>query len=320
MFLSCGDALFDVFAEPDPDVSKIALNARVGGSALNVALGLARLGHESAFFSKMSGDLYGRRIRAYMQREGIDQRFLIETHRNTTLAMVSVSESGSAEYSFYIEGTADRSVEVDEVPRSFPESLEAIHIGGSYSTVSEPTASSLAQLIAQETGQRFVSYDPNIRSSIQPDLDVWRVRVAATVPVVAMVKASEEDLEQLYPGRTADAVLSDWMSQGAALAVVTRGEHGALAYAASGIQSSVEGVEVAVIDTVGAGDTFQAALLSQLQEKRVLSRSAIGGLDREGLDELVGFAVRAAAITCSRRGADLPRRGDLGLPPLGAAH
>ncbi|KQT45236.1 carbohydrate kinase [Aureimonas sp. Leaf454] len=320
MFLSCGDALFDVFAEPSPDVSQIALNARVGGSALNVALGLARLGHPSAFFTKMSGDLYGRRIRAYMQREAIDQRFLIETTRNTTLAMVSLSESGSAEYSFYIEGTADRSIEASEVPASFPQALQAIHIGGSYSTVSEPTASSLAALIAQEKAQRFVSYDPNIRASIQPDLDVWRDRVAATVPEVAMVKASEEDLEQLYPGRTSDAVLSDWMDKGIALGIVTRGEHGALAYAASGIQSSVDGVAVDVVDTVGAGDTFQAALLSQLQEKRALTRLAIGDLDREALDALIGFAIRAAAITCSRRGADLPRRGDLGLAPLAAAH
>ncbi|RYE84616.1 MAG: carbohydrate kinase, partial [Hyphomicrobiales bacterium] len=150
MFLSCGDALFDVFADPDADVARIGLNAVVGGSALNVALGLSRLGHPAAHFTKISGDLFGRRLRAFMEREAIDQRFLIPTERNTTLAIVALSPAGSATYSFYTEGTADRSIEPAEVPADFPDELEAIHIAGSYSTVSEPTASALSKLVAQE--------------------------------------------------------------------------------------------------------------------------------------------------------------------------
>ncbi|WP_062014198.1 carbohydrate kinase [Aureimonas sp. AU4] len=317
MFMSCGDALFDMFAGGDEaDVSSISLSGRIGGSALNVALGLARLEHRSAFFTKMSGDLFGRRIRAFMNREGIDDRFLIETTRNTTLAMVSLSPQGTPRYDFYIEGTADRSVEPREVPSHFSDALKAIHLAGSYSTVSEPTASALAKLVAQEHDRRFISYDPNIRSSVQPDLDIWRSRIGATAPFATLIKASDEDVEQVFPGRSHESVLADWITAGAAMAIITLGERGALAASASGASTRVGGRSVVVADTVGAGDTFQAATLSRLAESGRLSREGLLDLSEADLGELLDFAVRAAAVTCTRRGADLPRRADLGLAPL----
>jgi fructokinase len=315
MFLSCGDALFDVFAEPDADVSRIGLRAVVGGSPLNVALGLARLGHPAGFFTKVSSDLFGRRLRDFMSAEAIDPRFLIPTDRNTTLAIVSLAKSGSAEYSFYIDGTADRSIEPDEVPADLPRELDAIHVA-SYSTVTEPTASALVRLIAQEKDRRFISYDPNIRASIESDLDIWRAKVAEIVPSAALIKASDEDLALLYPGRSLETVLSDWVSAGASLAIVTRGEKGAIALSSSGVGATMDGLAVNVVDTVGAGDTFQAATLAKLKEDGAMSRAGLAALDTAGLQSLLRFAVRAAAITCGRRGADLPRRADLGLPPL----
>lgn len=316
MFLSCGDALFDLFAGgDDADIASIALSGRVGGSPLNVALGLARLGHKAGFFTKISGDPFGRRIRGFMEREGIDTRFLIDTDRNTTLAMVSLSGAGTPQYNFYIDGTADRSIEPSEVPAEFPAELAAIHLA-SYSTVTEPTASALAKLVAQEHGRRFISYDPNIRASIEPDLDIWRSRIGATIPFASLVKASEEDLDQVQPGRAVETVLADWIGAGASLAVVTLGENGALALTSGGVSVRVPGQAIAVADTVGAGDTFQASLLAKLYEDGRLSASNVAALDETALTELLQFAVRAAAITCSRRGADLPRRADLGLPPL----
>jgi len=315
MFLSCGDALFDLFAEPDADVAKIALSGRVGGSPLNVALGLARLGHPAGFFTKVSSDLFGTRIRGFMARENIDQRFLIPTDRNTTLAMVSLGADGSPAYIFYIDGTADRSIEPAEVPATFPDDLEAIHLA-SYSTVTEPTASALAHLVRQESARRFISYDPNVRASIEPDLDIWRQKVAELMPFAALVKASEEDLDLLYPGRSLDAVIDDWVAAGAEMAVVTRGERGAIATTSSGVKASVGGRQIVVADTVGAGDTFQAALLAGLKERGQLSRAALKTADQSGIEDLLRFAVDAAAVTCSRRGADLPRRADLDLSPL----
>ncbi|KQT85959.1 carbohydrate kinase [Aurantimonas sp. Leaf443] len=301
MFLSCGDALFDLFAQGDDDVSRIALNGRIGGSPLNVALGLARLGHHAAYFTKISSDLFGQRIRAFMEREAIDQRLLVPTDRNTTLAMVSLKPDGSAAYVFYIDGTADRSIEVSDVPNPMPAELEAIHLA-SYSTVTEPTAGALVALLRQENDRRFVSYDPNVRASIEPDLDIWRAKVAEIVPHAALVKASDEDLEQLYPGRAPEAVLADWI--------------GAVALSGSGLETSIGGRRIVVADTVGAGDTFQAALLAGLKERSALSRSALLRAPKALIDDVLDFAANAAAVTCSRRGADLPRRADLGLPPL----
>ena len=315
MFLSCGDALFDLFVETGDDVAQIALAGRVGGSPLNVALGLARLGHPAGFFTKVSRDIFGTRIRGFMEREAIDQQFLIPTDRNTTLAMVSLAADGSAAYDFYIEGTADRSVEPSDVPAEFPEALAAIHVA-SYSTVTEPTASALMKLVRQESGRRFISYDPNIRTAIEPDIDIWRAKVAELVPFAGLVKASEEDLEQLYPGRAAEAVLADWVGAGAEMAVVTRGENGAVALTGGGVAATVAGQRIVVADTVGAGDTFQAALLAALKERGQLSRAALKQADQASVEALLRFAVGAAAVTYSRRGADLPRRADLGLPPL----
>ncbi len=315
MFLSCGDCLFDLFAHKDEDVATIGLSGRIGGSPLNVSLGLARLGHRSAYFTKMSGDLFGERIRAFMERERIDQRFLIPTDRQTTLAMVSLGPDGSATYAFYIEGTADRSIEPEEVPQSLPAEVELVHVA-SYSTVTEPTASALVRLVRQEAPNRFISYDPNIRASIEPDLDIWRAKVAELVPLAGLVKASEEDIAQLYPGRAVDSVVAEWVSAGAEVAVVTLGEHGAIAATSRGASAKVAGRQVSVVDTVGAGDTFQAALLAGLKERGALSRGAIAGFSPADLEGLVDFAVRAAAVTCTRKGADLPRRDDLGLPPL----
>ncbi|UIJ72797.1 carbohydrate kinase [Aurantimonas sp. HBX-1] len=315
MFLSCGDSLFDLFAQDCDDVAEIRLAGRVGGSPLNVALGLARLGHRVGYFTKISRDMFGARIRAFMAREQIDERFLVATDRNTTLAMVSLGPDGSPAYAFYTEGTADRSIEPDEVPAELPAAVRAIHLA-SYSTVTEPTASALARLARQEHQRRFISYDPNIRASIEPDLDIWRAKVAELVPLAGLVKASEEDLGLLYPGRSLDAVLDDWLAAGAGMAVLTLGERGAVARTGGGISASAAGQSIAVVDTVGAGDTFQAALLAGLAETDALSREALQDLDREALAARLEFAVRAAAITCSRRGADLPRRADLGLPPL----
>ena len=315
MFLSCGDCLFDIFAGPQEggDVASVSLSGRVGGSPLNVALGLARLGHRAAFLTKMSKDLFGQRIVAFMDRESIDRRFLVETTRSTTLAMVSLKADGSPRYDFYIEGTADRSIEIADLPASLPEEVRGIHFS-SYSTVTEPTASSLQHLIERESGKRLISYDLNVRLAVVPDLDIWRDRVKRIVPLAGLVKASEEDLEALFPGVPVEDILADWIAQGAELAIVTRGERGAVALTRAGTKAEAPGRLIQVVDTVGAGDTFQAAFLAGLAEAdRLRDLGSLGGDELEGL---LGFAVGAAAVTCTRQGADLPRRADLGLSPL----
>jgi fructokinase len=310
MILTCGDALFDMFANPGAASSGIAFDARVGGSPLNVGVALSRLGQRAGFLAKVSTDPFGRRLIDYLRSEGIDTDLVVRTQAPTTLAIVALDDRGVPTYSFYTSGTADRSLEQAELPARLPEAIRVVHVG-SYTTALEPTASSLEALVRRERGRRLVSYDPNIRPSIVPDPELWRLRVAALTAQSHLVKASKEDIHFLYPGATVESVLSDWLSRGAAVAIATMGEVGALAMTRHGTAARVSSAAVKVVDTVGAGDAFQAALLTWLAEHGRLSSEGLAGLSADDLQALLRFATRAAAITCSRRGADMPRRAEL---------
>lgn len=311
MFLSCGDALFDCFAGASDNPAVIQLDGRTGGAPMNVAIGLSRLGQKVGFLSKVSRDIFGERIMAYLANEHVDTGLIIRTDQLSTLAIVSLDATGTARYSFYIENTADRSLSEIELPEALPFGIKVIHVGGSYSTVLEPSASSYAALVARERGRRLISYDPNIRDSVAPDLDLWRARVATLAAMAHLIKASEEDLAKLYPGRDAERVARDWIAVGASLVLVTLGGEGALGFTAKGVSARVPGVKVNVVDTVGAGDTFQAAALDWLARKQRLSPEALVSLTAQELTAMLAYAAKAAAITCSRRGADLPHADEL---------
>ena len=314
MILSCGDALYDVFMGAKPagasDTSRIALDARVGGSPLNVAMALSRLGQSAGFFAKVSNDPFGRNLAVHLASEGVDTSLCVHTDAPTTLAVVALDAKGVPTYSFYTSGTADRSLELSELPARLPDAIRVIHIG-SYTTALEPTAGSLEALVTRERHRRFISYDPNLRPSIVPDRDVWRARVAALTARAHLVKASAEDIGFLYPGKDERDMLREWLARGVGLAVATRGEAGAIAMNAAGAVAEVATPRVSVVDTVGAGDTFQAALLTWLSENGRLSPDGVAGLSQVELGKLLDFAARAASITCSRRGADMPRRNEL---------
>jgi fructokinase len=303
MYLCCGDSLFDLFSGPSSDPFGLVLDGHVGGSPLNVALGLARMGNHSRFFTRISTDLFGRRIAAFMAANEIDARPCVETSQNTTLAVIGLKEDNSADYVFYTDGTADCSVTLDDLPADIDPAIRVIHFG-SYSTVMEPTATTLAALAKQAAAaDRFVSYDPNLRVMIEPDIDIWRERVKAMSAVASFVKGSDEDVEMLYPGKSPDVLAADAISRGAELVCVTLGGEGAFAYSADGRETRVPGMRVDVIDTVGAGDTFQAACLHWLGSEGLTRKGMARSAD---LAAMANFAVKAAAVTCSRRGADLP--------------
>ena len=310
MILSCGDALFDVFANPGASASSIALDARVGGSPLNVAVALSRLGQATGFLAKVSNDPFGRKLIAYLESESVDTDLIVRTQAPTTLAIVALDDKGVPTYSFYTNGTSDRSLEAKELPTRLPDAIRVVHIG-SYTTALEPTASSLEALVTRERGRRLISYDPNIRPSIVPDPEVWRRRVAALTAQAHLVKASIEDIQFLYPGAKVESVLADWLARGAGIALATMGEVGAMAITKQGVAARVASRSVKVVDTVGAGDTFQAALLTWLAEHGRLSPDGLSSLSADDLDALLTFAGRAASITCSRRGADMPRRAEV---------
>lgn len=311
MFLVCGEALWDLFATEGAD--GLAFDARAGGSPFNVAVGLARLGQRPALLTGVSQDAMGRRLAAALAREGVETRYLVETGRPGTLSLVDIDPGGAPAYTFYGSDAADRAVRVGDLPVLGPD-VWGIH-AGSYSLVVEPVGGSLLSLFEREAGRRLLTLDPNVRLAVEPDAALWRARVDRFSAHTDLIKLSEEDLGQIFPGATAPEIAGRWLDAGAGLVVVTRGERGAEAFA-PGVRVPVPGHPVEPVDTVGAGDAFQSALIAGLAELGLRSRRALDGVTPDALESLIGFAARAAALTCARRGADPPRRAD--LPALAA--
>jgi fructokinase len=308
MFVVCGEALMDVFAAGDT-ATGMALDARVGGSPFNAAVGLARLAQPVAFFSAVSRDFLGARLMRALAAEGVNTSAVQRSDAPTTLGLVGLDADRVPSYSFYGEGCADRQLSPDAL-EALPQAVSAIHLG-SYAAVVEPTASTLRALVEREHARTLVAYDPNIRLNVEPNLARWRNMLEWMLPRTQLLKISEEDLQLMLPGTSCDAFAANALHHGVKLLVVTRGAEGSVAWTPQA-HASVPSVEVEVIDTVGAGDTFQAALLTWLAEHGSLSASALKSLSGAQLESALGFAARAAAITCSRRGADMPRRSELG--------
>ncbi|MGJ7509078.1 carbohydrate kinase family protein [Variovorax sp. GT1P44] len=307
MFVVCGEALMDVYmGESTP--TGMMLDARIGGSPLNVAQGLARLARPAAFLTGLSTDALGERLLASLRAEGVDTSLILRSDGPSTLSVVSVDASGVPRYAFHGNGAADRQITHDTLP-ALPSATRVLQFG-SYALAVEPVGSALRALAARERERRLIAYDPNVRLNVEPDLAHWREVVEQMVSIAHLVKVSDEDLGLLYPAETPEQIAARWLAQGAALVAVTRGRHGASAWTRTA-QADAPSPETKVVDTVGAGDTFQAALLTWLDEHDALTPDALSALDGASLDALLRFAARAAAITCSRRGADMPRRAEL---------
>ena len=306
MIVVSGEALMDVFAA-GTTAAGVMLDARVGGSPFNVAVGLARLGQPAAFFGGLSQGFLGDRLLAALQAEGVDTSCAMRLPDPATISLVGLDAHGVPSYAFYGDGAADR--------RLPPSALAAVpraqaYQFGSYAMVVEPVAATQRALVERECGRSVIAYDPNIRLNVEPDLERWRDTLRWMLPRTHLLKVSDEDLGLLYPGADVTQLTREWLAVGVQLVVVTRGGEGAWAWTVAR-HVAVPPVPVTVADTVGAGDTFQAALLTALAERGRLSREGLAGLDEATLTAVLSFAAQAAAITCSRRGADLPRRAEL---------
>lgn len=309
MFVVCGEALWDLFALDGRD--GLQFDARVGGSPLNVAVGLARLGQPVALLTGLSTDRLGQRLTGTLDAEGVRTDFLKRVARPTTLSVVDVEPDGQPIYAFYGAEAADRSIRTEDLPRLGPD-VWGIH-AGSFSLVVEPVGSALLALFARERGRRLLTLDPNVRLNVEADTGLWRSRIDRLVRCSDLVKVSDEDLGLLYPGAITQEIAADWLRAGVGLVVITRGASGAEAHTDAG-RIAVPGRTVRVADTVGAGDAFQAALIAGLAERGARTRNELDALAPSQIVEVVCFAVAAAAITCTRRGADFPRRAELGGP------
>ncbi|MGY2343434.1 carbohydrate kinase family protein [Pseudomonas sp. SDO5532_S415] len=313
MYLVCGEALFDFFSENDASglASKVNFKAIAGGSPFNVAVGLRRLGVDAALLAGLSTDYLGRRLLQVLQEEGVRTDYLLDCAAPTTLAMVAVGANGSPHYSFRGEGCADRQLRPEHLPTLGPE-VRGLHIG-SFSLVVQPIADTLLALVQRESGKRLISLDPNVRLNPQPNIELWRSRIATLVEHADLIKVSDEDLSLLYPEQDPARVIDGWLQHRCQLVFLTRGGEGATVFSRAFGSWSVPACSVQIADTVGAGDTFQAALIAWLTEQQMDSIEGLQRLSREQIDGMVRFAVQAAALTCGKTGPDLPYRHQLTL-------
>jgi fructokinase len=312
MILVCGEALFDLFA--GAELGDYALAARPGGSQFNVAVALSRLGVETHFMGGVSTDILGQRLLATLLAAGVRTELAKLTSHPTPLALVSQSPSGQPEYVFHTHNTAEQAFSIKDLPVSLPAPCRAIALG-SYTLSTGPAADAWLAFARRHCRDSVIAVDPNLRLPLVGALHAWRTRLDAFVSVASVVKLSEEDLSQGWPGTTrVEDLVNSWLDRGVRLVVVTHGANGASAWWQGG-HIRKPGRVVQVVDTVGAGDTFQAALLAGLLERDKLLLQALSSLDPTTVAAVLEDAIVASSLTCTRRGADSPYLEDVRMAP-----
>lgn len=309
MIVVAGEALIDLVPQDRTagsgggDAGLPALAPRLGGGPYNTAVALGRLGSPVAFCSRISADAFGDALIGGLRGAGVDVSYVQRGAEPTTLAVASIGADGSAGYSFYVEGTADRFF---TAPDRLPDDVRAVSFG-TCSLVLEPGASAYEELMRREAGRGvFTALDPNIRAGLVPDADAYRARFKNWLPSVSLLKLSEDDARWL--GGTP----REWLASGPGAVVITRGGEGLSVFTRDGGEWSVPGEQVDVVDTIGAGDTVNAALLHGLSARDALSARSLTSLGAESWGEILRFAARAAAVTVSRAGAEPPYAKELG--------
>ncbi|MGD3104850.1 carbohydrate kinase family protein [Streptomyces sp. YGL11-2] len=317
MIVVAGEALIDLVPsqqEPSPQGQLPALLPRRGGGPYNTAIALGRLGSPAAFCSRVSTDAFGESLLHGLRGSGVDTSLVQRGPEPTTLAVADISADGSAGYGFYADGTADR---LFTLPPALPETVRALSLG-TCSLVLEPGASAYEALLQREARRGvFTALDPNVRPGLILDPDAYRARFRSWLPHLSLLKLSEEDALWLAgAGRDADrgtvtAAAWEWLSAGPAAIVITRGGDGLTVLRKGGGELTVPGERVAVVDTIGAGDTVNAALLHRLAAHDALAYGPLAHLAADAWGDVLRFAARAAAVTCSRAGAEPPFAAEL---------
>lgn len=287
--------------------------AAPGGGPFNTARALARLGVPTAFLGHLSTDRFGGELAALLREDGASLEMATYGPEPTTIAVADVDSEGLAEYQFLVDGTSAPNLTREMVPRDLGPAVDAIHIG-TLGLALEPMAPTLVELAERERGQRLVMVDPNVRLGLG-DPDDYRTRLQRAIEASSVVKASDADLAWLYPNAGYEEAADLILGEGVCAVVVTLGAEGA--YGANGhVRVRVPARQVEVVDTIGAGDAFGAALLAWLHEHRCMDPHP--DLEEGELRAALEFACLAAAITCTRAGADPPHRWEMteasGLP------
>lgn len=308
MILCCGEALIDMVAAPSLD-GPDGFVPHSGGAVFNTAIALGRLGARAGMLTGMSRDMFGDQLADALKASDVDTTHIIRSDRPSTLAFVKL-EDGQASYSFFDENSAGRMIRAEDMPE-LPSDITALFFGG-ISLASDPSASAYAALLERQGGSRAVMIDPNIRPLFITDAEGYRRRMAAMISQADIVKVSDEDLNWLNPAPLTQAEkISAMLDTGPSVVIVTQGAEGAIATLADGTSIAVPAAKTNVVDTIGAGDTFNAGFLAKLSELDLLTPEALGTLDPDALRDAMTYGARVAAITVSRAGANPPWANEL---------
>jgi fructokinase len=297
----CGEALIDMIQNGDG-----TQRAMPGGGPFNTARALARLGVPTAFLGRLSSDAFGQELAGLLAADGVSLQLATTGPEKTTIAVADVDDAGFAEYQFFVQGTSAPNLTPDQLPDQLPAVVRALHVG-TLGLVLEPMADTLLDLVDREHAGRLVMVDPNIRVGLTSDSE-YRERLRHAIACSSIVKASDTDLAWLYPDLSYEEAAGRMLADGVGLAVVTLGAQGAYG-AHRDFSVAVEAPPVEVVDTIGAGDSFGAALLAWLHDHNAIQPAV--ALERDELEAALRYACLAAAITCSRPGADPPWKREL---------
>ncbi|PJG56113.1 carbohydrate kinase [Bradyrhizobium forestalis] len=302
MLIACGDALID-FVPTQNTEGREAVMPAVGGSCLNVAIGMARLGAPTGFVGGISTDLFGQMIVDHATASNVDLSLATRSDHQTTLAFVRIV-AGESHYAFYDAETATRNwtYRRGTIPL---DRGEALHVG-STTLVNDHGAAETKALIADARASSTISFDPNCRPNLVKDKPVYLARMAEFAGSADLIKMSDVDFAYLFGEEPYQQRASALLGQGTSLVVITRGNNGAIAWHAAAGQIEVQAPKVEVADTIGAGDSFQAALLFALHKQGRIARPRLKDIRADELRRALSFAANCAGLTCTRPGADPP--------------
>lgn len=301
MIVVCGEALIDVIQNGDG-----TQRAAPGGGPFNTARALARLEVPTSFLGRLSNDAFGHQLADLLRADGANLELASFGAESTTIAVADVDSEGLAEYQFLVQGTSAPNLTPEMLPTHLGPEVTAVHLG-TLGLVLEPMASTLVDLVHREREGRVVMLDPNIRVGLIPE-DEYRDRMHDVISQSTIVKASNADLAWLYSGLSYQEAADKILGAGPSLVVVTLGAAGAFG-AHRGLAVAVDAVKVHVVDTIGAGDAFGAALLAWLHDHDAIQPDLY--LEEEELKAALDYACLAAALTCARAGAEPPWKWEM---------
>lgn len=305
MILCCGEALIDMLPRTSTE-GEACYAPYAGGAVFNTAIALGRLGAETGFYSGIAQDMMGEVLTETLVNSKVDTSTVVYSDRPSTVAFIKLVD-GQATYAFYDENTAGRMLSKDDLPTEV--AADTLFFGG-ISLPVDPCGATYEALCHREAANKVIMIDPNIRPGFIRDEATYRARIEGMLAVADIVKVSDEDLTWLFGEGDMIDHAHKLIGMGVKLVCITEGAKGSYGITAENVVF-VEAQKATVVDTVGAGDTFNAGVLASLQSAGKLTKAAVAELDEDTIRTALSLGNRAAAVTVSRAGANPPWSNEL---------